>query len=647
MRALFARQYRWQCWLDVEAALAAAEAEYGIIPVAAAEAIASAARLAGLDVARIQRGIAETSHPLMALVTELAMAAGEHGGWVHWGATTQNITQTGDVLVLREAHRKILRLLAGVLSAAADLAERTAGMLAAGRTHGQHAVPITFGFKPAGWIDELVRHVTRLRSAEGRVFTAMTGGAVGNFASLGRAGPPVQDAVAARLDLVPMAVPSRAIVDSFAEYVCLLGLLGATGTRIALEVFQLMKTELAEASEPAPPGTVGSSTMPHKRNPQLSDDCITIGAQLRALVPLALEGMLHDHEVDGAHSAMLDDALERACVLAGDLLVRLEVIVSGLEVDPARMRANLALSGGMISSEAVMLGLGQAIGRQTAHEVVYDAARGESTTFAAALKHDPRVTAHLDAAAIDRLLDPAGHTGMSEGHRPRGRPAGPLHSARHHRGLVASSRSPAAGPSASHSASWPGRRLHRSPDTFPAHGHPDPPHRQVPGDPSNAAAPGVRTPRHLGAGASLLNPRARCPGAGRAGSRVSRAGRLPARPVRRRWRPGGPGSERRPGSRAGPVPGSRPARGGRPPARLRSARSRRAHASAAAILARSSCSAITLSRAVWMSARIAGTGSLLVQVREGVFQSAVVVGQLVGGQRVQGVLGRVYFWSLA
>ena len=121
--------------------------------------------------------------------------------------------------------------------------------------------------------------------------------------------------------------------------------------------------------------------MPHKRNPQLSDDCITIGAQLRALVPLALEGMLHDHEIDGAHSAMLDDALQRACVLTGDLLVRLEVILSGLVVDPARMRANLDLPGGMISSEAVMLGLGRAIGRQIAHEVVYDAARVEDTTF--------------------------------------------------------------------------------------------------------------------------------------------------------------------------------------------------------------------------------------------------------------------------
>jgi 3-carboxy-cis,cis-muconate cycloisomerase len=278
LRALFGRQHRWQCWLDVEAALAVAEAECGVIPAAAAEAIESAARLTGLDAARIERGIAESSHPLMALVTELSAAAGEHGGWVHWGATTQNITQTGDVLVLREAHRRILRLLAGVLTVAADLAERTAGLPAAGRTHGQHAVPITFGFKPAGWIDELDRHVTRLRSAEGRVFTAMTGGAAGTFASLGQAGPRVQDAVAARLGLAPMTVPSRAIADSFAEYACLLGLLGATGTRIAGEVYQLMKTELAEASEPAPPGTVGSSTMPHKRNPQLCDDCITIGA---------------------------------------------------------------------------------------------------------------------------------------------------------------------------------------------------------------------------------------------------------------------------------------------------------------------------------------------------------------------------------
>ena len=177
LRQLFAIEHRWQRWLDVERALADAQAELGIVPRRSAAAIAAAADLARLDVDRIRRGIAETSHPLMALIIELSEAAGEpHGGWVHWGATTQNVMQTGDVLVLREAHRRLLDLLAGVLGVAADLAERGAEMVMAGRTHGQHAVPITFGFKVAVWIDEIIRHVTRLRHAGDHAFVAMTGG---------------------------------------------------------------------------------------------------------------------------------------------------------------------------------------------------------------------------------------------------------------------------------------------------------------------------------------------------------------------------------------------------------------------------------------------------------------------------------------
>ena len=414
--ALFGRPHRWQRWLDVEAALAAAEADLGVIPAQAGVAIGAAATLDRLDVTRVERVIAATSHPLMALVTELSEAVGEpHGGWVHWGATTQNITQTGDVLVLREAHRVLLRLLARVLAAAGELAGRSADMVAAGRTHGQQAVPITFGFKAAAWIDELARHAQRLRGGKDRVFLAMMGGAVGNFASLGLIGPAVQADLAARLDLRPMAVPSRASGDGFAEYVCLLGLLAGTGGRIAGEVYELMKTELGEAAEPAPAGTIGSSTMPHKRNPQLSDDCITIGAQIRAVVPLALEGMLQDHEVSGAYTAMLDDAVERACVLSGDLLVRLQMILAGLELDEGRMRANLDLTGGLISSEAVMLALGRSVGRQAAHEIVYQAARaaGPGLSFAQALQRDPRVAEHLSAAELKTLLDPATHTGLS------------------------------------------------------------------------------------------------------------------------------------------------------------------------------------------------------------------------------------------
>src|SRR3954464_10644958 len=165
IRALYRLENRWQAWLDVEVALARARAELGITPADAAEAIARAARLELLDRARIDEGFARTGHTIVPLVWELGQVVGEpHGGWMHWGATTQNITQTGDLLVLRQAHRVFLRLIGEALAAAADLAERGADMPMAGRTHGQHAVPATFGFKVAVWIDELSRHVERLRA---------------------------------------------------------------------------------------------------------------------------------------------------------------------------------------------------------------------------------------------------------------------------------------------------------------------------------------------------------------------------------------------------------------------------------------------------------------------------------------------------
>jgi 3-carboxy-cis,cis-muconate cycloisomerase len=417
IRRLFALEHRWQRWLDVEGALAAAQADVGMVPHASAAAIGAAAQLERLDVDRLHREIAETSHPLMALIVTLAGAAGEpHGGWVHWGVTTQNITQTGDVLVLREAHAVLLDLLAGVLDAAADLAENGADVMLAGRTHGQHAVPITFGFKVAVWIDELSRHVTRLRRAADHAFRAMTGGAAGTFAGLGSDGPAVQAGVARRLGLGPMTVPARSIADPFAEYVCALGMLASTSGRIARDVALLMTTEVGEVREPQPPATVGSSTMPHKRNPQLSQDVIAIAAQIRALVPLALEGMLQDHEGDGAGTAIMDDVLARACILSGDTLTRLVVILGGLELDTDRMRRNLGITGGLVSSEAVMLALGRVIGRQHAHDVVSEAtstAGPDGRRFADALGADPRVTPHLDATAIAALLDPSHHIGRS------------------------------------------------------------------------------------------------------------------------------------------------------------------------------------------------------------------------------------------
>ena len=155
--------------------------------------------------------------------------------------------------------------------------------------------------------------------------------------------------------------------------------------------------------------------MPHKRNPQLADDCITISAQIRALAPLALEGMLHDHEVDGAHSAMVDEALARACMLTGDLLTRLHIILDGLRLHEDRLGSNLRLTGGLISSEAVMLALGEAVGRQTAHQIVYELATAtrQGVPFGEALAADPRVTSRLSADRIAALLDPRSHVGCS------------------------------------------------------------------------------------------------------------------------------------------------------------------------------------------------------------------------------------------
>ena len=412
---LFAKEHRWQCWLDVEAALAVAEAECGVIPAAAAEAIESVATLAVLDIARIERGIAESSHPLMALVTELSAAAGEHGGWVHWGATTQNITQTGDLLVLRQAHGIFLHLIGEALSAMADLAERSAEMVLPGRTHGQHALPATFGYKVAVWIDELLRHVERLHQIAPRLFVSMLGGGAGTFASLGEQGPKVQAGIGRQLGLVSMAVPSRALGDHLAENICLLGLLAATSGKIGREIYTLMKTEFGEVEEPVPPGTVGSSTMPQKRNPKLCQDIIAASAEVRAMVPLALEAMQTEHEADRTTSLMMDTAEARACIATGDMLSRLGEVLRGLRLDPARMRRNLDLGGGLIMAEAVMLQLGATIGRQHAHDVVYDAAQAafvEGRSFASLLAANPLVTAHLDAGSIAALLDPTAYTGL-------------------------------------------------------------------------------------------------------------------------------------------------------------------------------------------------------------------------------------------
>ncbi|MBM3342281.1 MAG: adenylosuccinate lyase family protein [Betaproteobacteria bacterium] len=416
IRALYKLENRWQAWLDVEVALARAQAELGIIPKEAVEPIARAAKLESMDRKRIDEAFARTAHTIVPLVWELSRCVGEpHGGWVHWGATTQNITQTGDLLVLRQAHQKFLGLIHDALEAMADLAERGADMPIPGRTHGQHAVPATFGYKVAVWVDEMLRHVDRFRDAAPRLFVAMLGGGAGTFASLGEQGPAVQAGIAKHLNMGVMQVPSRVIGDHLAENICILGMLAATCGKIGRELYTQMKTEYGEVEEPVPPGTVGSSTMPQKRNPKLCQDIVAAAMEIRSIVPFALESMQTEHEADRTTSLTFDAAEARACIITGDMLARLVSVLQGLKLNPARMRKNLDLSGGLIVAEAVMLELGQTIGRQTAHDVVYDAAQAsliEGKSFAAALMEDKRVSARLSKAEIDKLLDPTAYTGL-------------------------------------------------------------------------------------------------------------------------------------------------------------------------------------------------------------------------------------------
>ncbi len=416
IRKLYSQDSRWQAWIDVEVALAKAQAELGIIPAEVVPAIAKAGHLELMDRSRLDEGFRRTGHTLVPLVWELARVTGEkHGGWVHWGATTQNITQTGDLLVLRQAHNIFLKQIGDVLTAMAELAERGADMALPGRTHGQHAVPATFGYKVAVWIDEILRHVERLEQSAPRLFVAMLGGGAGTFASLGKMGPPVQAGIGRHLGFGTMAVPSRALGDHLAENICLLGLLAATTGKIGREIYTLMKTEFGEVEEPVPPGTVGSSTMPQKRNPKLCQDIIALAAEVRSQVPLALEAMQTEHEADRTSTLMMDAAESRAAIATGDMLGRLGEILRGLKLDPARMRRNLDLGGGLIMAEAIMLELGTTLGRQHAHDVVYDAAQAtvvEGKSFSDLLSADPRVTAHLDKAKIEKLLDPVAYTGL-------------------------------------------------------------------------------------------------------------------------------------------------------------------------------------------------------------------------------------------
>lgn len=416
MRAVFDERATLQRWLDVEAALALEQAALGLIPAGAGAAIAAAATVERLDLDAVRRDLGRTAHPLVPVIRALEVAAGEHGRWVHHGATTQDVLDTALILQLRDAHGLLRADLVALVGLLADLAARHRDTVMVGRTHAQPALPITFGFKVAGWLAETMRHVERLDQSAPRLLVGQLGGAVGTLAGFGDRGAELQRRVMARLGLGVPPIAWHAARDAVTEFVTGLALVGGTLARIANEVIELGRAEIAELEEPFLAGKVGSSTMPHKRNPAHAERIVAIGRLLRALAGAALETMVAAHERDMSAGRAEWVLVPEACCLASGALAWTLHVARGLRVDPARMRANLDAVGPVLASEAVMLGLTARLGRDLAHEVVYEAAMASHEghgRFRDRLLADPRVAAALGGKAPDALLDPASYVGLA------------------------------------------------------------------------------------------------------------------------------------------------------------------------------------------------------------------------------------------
>jgi len=412
----FSREQLFQAYLDVEVALAKAQAKQKIIPEIAAQKIAEMAQIDQLSIDNINKSLEKTGHPLVPLIWELDRVCGaEAGGYIHWGATTQNITQTGKLLLVKQFHQVFLEKILKLLSVLSDLALETKLYALPGRTHGQHAVPATFGYKVAVWIDEIIRHFHRFKNSEERVFVTMLGGGAGTMASVGMEGLETQKLMAEELGFTSMSMPARTIGDHLTEYILNLAMFAATSSKMAREIYTLMKQEFGEVEEPVPDGAVGSSTMPQKRNPRNCQDIVAWAAELRTLVPMSLEAMQTEHEADKTTSMMINVAIDRSCELANKIVDSSIYIFSDLKVFPDRMRKNLDLSGGLIMSEQIMLELGKKLGRQRAHDVVYDAAQHSAKTgvdFISALNEQAEITQNFKSDEIKSMLDPEEYLGL-------------------------------------------------------------------------------------------------------------------------------------------------------------------------------------------------------------------------------------------
>lgn len=417
LRAIFCDENRVQKWYDFEAALALEQAGLGIIPRAAAEEIAARARVANVDLEAVAAEIRRVKHPLVPALRALQkQCKGDCGEYVHFGPTTQDVLDTGMVLQVKQAHAIFLRDLRDIGRELYRLAETYRNTPMVGRTHVVQALPITFGHKCAVWLSEMARHFERMRQLEPRVFVGILVGAVGTKASYGPQAIELDRRVMRRLGLGVADINWQPARDRLAEYVSVLGLIGGTLGKIANEIINLERNEIDELEEPFNEGKVGSSTMPHKRNPSVCENIVSVSRAIRYSVGLMQEAMCVEHERDGAAWRMEWKALPEACLMMGVMLEQAKYVLAGLKVNVDRMRGNLDLLGGFLMSERVMFALADKVGKQSAHELVYEAAMHgmeHKITFEKSLLENQQVREALSEQELRALLDPTTYVGLA------------------------------------------------------------------------------------------------------------------------------------------------------------------------------------------------------------------------------------------
>ncbi|WP_019535866.1 adenylosuccinate lyase [Paenibacillus ginsengihumi] len=417
MRKVWSDENRLQKHLDVEAALALAEAELGLVPAESAAVIAEKAKVELMNIQEIAQEVLKVKHSLMPTLKALQKLCGpEHGEWIHYGATTQDIVDTGMMLQLKEAHRIIVRDLRAVARELARLAREHRETPMAGRSHGMQGLPTTFGFKVAVLLDETIRHLDRLREAEERVFTGVMGGGVGTYASFGPLGPEVERLTMERLGLKAPNISWHSSRDRSAEYAGLLGMISGTLGKMGNEFYNLMRTELDEVEEPFTSGKIGSSTMPHKRNPAALEGLASLTKPIRYNTALVQESMIVEHERDAMSWRGEWIALPESCIYLAAQLANARAILAGLVVKPENMLRNLNRLGGLLLSERVMFALAKPMGKQTAHEVVYELCMKsveEGIPFRDVLAADARIREAVGAEELERLMDPSTYLGSA------------------------------------------------------------------------------------------------------------------------------------------------------------------------------------------------------------------------------------------